>query len=82
MKKFVVFAISFIVLFSLFQILSGWLLTIIYTPNVGEAWYSSANLAKETVIKSSSPYFLTLLIAFISATIAYFIPKKVSGGNS
>lgn len=77
MKKYVVFAISFILLLSLFQVLSGMLLTITYTPDIAEAWNLSANLSEGTVIKSSYSHFLlTLFIAFLSATIAYFIPKK------
>lgn len=83
MKKYVVFAISFILLFSLFQVLSGMLLTITYTPDIAEAWNLSANLSEETIIKSSnSPFLLTLFIAFLSATIAYFIPIKVTKNNS
>jgi len=81
MKKYIVFAISFILLFSLFeflfQVLSGILSTFMYTPDMEEAWNSSANLSQEVVIKSNHRSFLlTLFIAFLSATIAYFIPKK------
>lgn len=77
MKKYIIFAISFILLFSLFQVLSGLVLTLTYTPDMEEAWNMSAGLPQESVIKgSSSPFFLTLLLAFLSATIAYVIPKK------
>jgi len=81
MKKYIVFAISFILLFSLFQllfqVLSGTLLTFMYTPDMEEAWNSSANLSQEVVFKSNHhPFLLTLFFAFLSATIAYFIPKK------
>ncbi|ASK61605.1 hypothetical protein CFK37_05200 [Virgibacillus phasianinus] len=77
MKKYIIFAISFILLFSLFQVLSGMLLTFTYTPDISEAWNLSAN-SQETIIKSShSSFLLTLFIAFLSATIAYFIPKNI-----
>ncbi|WP_010531420.1 hypothetical protein [Lentibacillus jeotgali] len=77
MKKFIIFALSFIVLFVLFQILSGLILTYVYTPDIEEAWNLSAALSRETEINSSSSSFLiTFFIALLSATIAYFIPKK------
>ena len=79
LKKYIIFAISFILLFSIFQVLSGMFLTLMYTPNVEEAWNMSGSLSKEVVITSSYSSFLpTLLIAFLSATIAYFIPKKIT----
>ena len=81
MKKYIVFAVSFILLFSVFfglsQVLAGMLLTSMYTPDVGEAWSMSANLPQEIVIQSSqSPFILTIIVAFLFATIAYFIPRK------
>lgn len=82
MKRYFIFAISFILLFTLFQVLSGVLLTFAYTPDIEGAWNMSANLPQETVIKSShSSFLVTLLVAFISATIAYYIPKKVTNKN-
>lgn len=78
MKKYMIFAISFIFLFSLFQVLSGMLLTYLYTPSVEEALDSGANLPQEVVMNSShNSFLLTLLIAFLSATIAYLIPSKI-----
>lgn len=77
MKKYLIFAISFILLFLLFQILSGLFLTIAYTPDIEEAWNMSADAPQKVVIKGSrSPFLITLFIAFLSASIAYFIPKK------
>ena len=76
MKKYIIFAISFIIIFSLFQVLSGFFLTLTYTPDIVTAWNSSATLPQEIVMKSNSPFLLTLFFAFLSATIAYFIPKK------
>ncbi|WP_087973479.1 hypothetical protein [Oceanobacillus rekensis] len=78
MKKYIIFAISFLLLFSLLQVISGLLLTFMYTPDITEAWNTSANLSQEVVIKSgNNHYLLTLVFAFISATIAYFIPNKI-----
>lgn len=83
MKKYAIFAISFILLFTLFQVLSGMLLTFTYTPDIEEAWNMSANLPQETMIKSShNPFLLTLFIAFLSASIAYFIPKKIANTSN
>jgi quinol-cytochrome oxidoreductase complex cytochrome b subunit len=82
-KRFIIFSISFILLFSLFQILSGMLLTLMYTPDMEEAWNFSGNLSQEVVIQSShSPFSLTLFIAFLAASIAYFIPKKFKNSSN
>lgn len=82
MKKYIIFAISFILLFSLFQVLSGMILTFMYTPDITEAWNTSANLPQEVDIGSNSNFLLTLFIAFLSATIAYFIPKKITKSSN
>ncbi|SFB07982.1 hypothetical protein SAMN04488072_106235 [Lentibacillus halodurans] len=74
MKKYIVFSISFIILFAVFQILSGYLLTIFYTPDITSAWNQAANLSNNTVIKGGSSY-ASLLIAFLAAIFAYFTPK-------
>ncbi|MUK90616.1 hypothetical protein GMD78_19855 [Ornithinibacillus sp. L9] len=85
MKKYIIFIISFLILFSLFQVLSGLFLTYVYTPDIAEAWGMGANLSQEVAIKSSqSPFLFTLFLALLSATIAYFIPEltKYSTGPS
>ncbi|KKE80114.1 hypothetical protein NSA56_18300 [Oceanobacillus caeni] len=77
MKKYIIFVVSFLLVFSLIQVLSGILLTYTYTPDMMEAWNLSPNLTQEVVIKGSHPsLLLTLLIGLISVTIAYFISKK------
>lgn len=82
MKKYIIFATSFILLFSILQILSGVLLTLMYTPNIQEAWNMGGVLSQEVIISSShSPFLTSLLIAFLSATIAYFIPKKLTNNK-
>ncbi|PKR78748.1 hypothetical protein CEY16_03045 [Halalkalibacillus sediminis] len=79
MKKYILFAIIFILLFSITQVLSGVLLTFLYTPDLKEVWNMSDNSPRETVITSSSTSFmLTLFIAFLSATISYFITNKIT----
>lgn len=84
MKKYIIFAISFILLFSLFQVLSGIFLTVAYTPDIEEAWNMSANSSEQVAMKgsSNSSFVYTLFIAFLSATIAYFIPKKFTKDNN
>jgi len=82
MKKYVIFAISFILLFTLFQYLSGLFLTFTYTPNIEDAWNSSVNLSQEVVLKGNQrTLLLPLIIAFLSATIAYFIPGIITKTN-
>ncbi|SFA95490.1 hypothetical protein SAMN04488072_104126 [Lentibacillus halodurans] len=79
MKNYIIFTTSFILLFSLFQILSGLFLTFTYTPGIEEAWNMSAGLPEEAVIISGGSSFLrTLIFGFLAATIAYFIPKKMT----
>jgi len=78
MKKYIIFAISFLGLFVAFQLVAGMLLTVTYTPDVNEAWIMSGSLSQETIIATThNPFLLTLIIAFLSATIAYFIPEKI-----
>jgi len=82
LKKYLIFVISFLLLFSIFQVLFGVFLTSMYTPDIEDAWNMSGSLSQEVVIKNShSPFLLTLFIAFLSATIAYFIPKKLTNNN-
>jgi len=80
-KNYIIFAISFIVLFSAFQILSGYFLTLFYTPDVTEAWNQAGNSSSSVVIKGSS-FFTSLFFAFLVATVAYFIPKIFVKNNS
>ena len=74
MKNYAIFAISFIVLFLLFQLLSGYILTFFYTPDVSSAWNQTGNLSTKTTLEGTSSFF-PLLFAFFAATIAYFVPK-------
>ncbi|BDG47434.1 MULTISPECIES: hypothetical protein [Parageobacillus] len=74
MKKYMIFLVSFVLLFSLTQMLSGILLTATYNPDLSETRNISANLPQEVVFGESSAV-PTLILAVLSATIAYFIPK-------
>lgn len=81
MKKHIVFLVGFILLSSLlilsFQVLSGIFLTSTYTPDIDEAWKTSANLSQEVEIFSSGSSFLfTLITVSLSAIVAYFISHK------
>lgn len=75
MKKYIIFAIRFILLFSLFQVLSGLFLTLTYAPDITDAWDSSTKLPQEVTFGKTFSLH-TLIFAVFSATIAYFIPKK------
>ncbi len=83
MKKYMVFVVSFLLLFSLFivsaEVLSGMYLTSAYTPDIKEAWNANAALPQQTVILSTnSSFLLTLVPALLSATIAYFLSQTFS----
>lgn len=75
MKKYFVFAISFIVLFFAFQMLSGYFLTLFYTPDITAAWNQAGKLSSSVVIKGGS-VFTSFIFAFFIATAAYFISRK------
>ncbi|MCF3944224.1 hypothetical protein [Oceanobacillus alkalisoli] len=79
MKKYLVFIVSFIVMYTVFQILSGMFLTWIYIPDMSSAWFMSANLSQETVITGSNSLGLSLLTAVLAASVAYFILLKFAG---
>ena len=81
MKKYIIFALSFIVFFVVFQILSGYFLTLFYTPDIMSAWDQAEGSSSNVVIKGGSS-FIPLLIAFLAATIAYFTPRMFIKNNS
>ncbi|GCD82773.1 hypothetical protein [Parageobacillus thermoglucosidasius] len=74
MKKYMIFLVSFVLLFSLTQMLSGILLTATYNPDLLETRNISANLSQKVVFGKSSAV-PTLILTVLSATIACFIPK-------
>lgn len=76
MKKYIIFSISFIGVFTLLQVVSGLFLTLTYTPDMTGTLSMGTILSQETLIVGSDSVLPALLIAFLSASIAYFIPKK------
>jgi len=72
LKKYVVFLLSFVLLYIVFQILSGLLLTALYTPNFSTI---NNNVSQEVVFGQNSiiPFLGTLLVA----TLAYFLSQKI-----
>jgi hypothetical protein len=72
LKKYFVFILSFIVLFVGFQLLSGAILTALYTPDfsaIGGGFSQEVEFGKTNAI----PLLGTLLVA----TLAYFLSQKV-----
>lgn len=83
MKKYIIFVVSFLLLFTILQYLAGMLFTLMYSPDIDEAWKMAGVLSEETVIKGNTiPFLLTLCSALLAASIAYFIPKKFNGNSS
>lgn len=83
LKKYIVFSISFVLLFSFIYVLSGMVLTYLFVPSIEEAWNSVANSSQEVVRnRYDSSFLFTLFIAFLSASIAYFIQMKTSGKSN
>ncbi|MFD1738358.1 hypothetical protein ACFSCX_17685 [Bacillus salitolerans] len=72
MKKYVVFILSFSLLYIVFQVLSGMLLTALYTPDFSSI---NNNVSQEVVFGQTSiiPFLGTLLVA----TLAYFLSQKI-----
>lgn len=79
MKKYLIFAIGFVVLFLLFEFTLGFFITFMFAPDVSGSWNQSGLLPPEvwmTGIPGNS-FSYSLLIGLFSATIAYFIANKV-----
>jgi len=68
LKKYFVFIIRFLLLYTVFQILSGTVLTAFYTPDFSA---KTGSLSQEVVF--GEPSSIPLLIA----TTAYFLAQKV-----
>lgn len=76
MKKFLLFMISFTLVFLILQTASGMIITTIYPVSVGDAWSQSASLPQETMVSGSIlTSVITLFIVLISAAAAYFVQK-------
>lgn len=68
-KKYIIFSISFVVIYTLIQFGSGLFLTLTYTPGMTGTGNMGTIISQETFI---------LCTAFLSASIAYFIPNKLT----
>jgi len=72
LKKYFVFIIRFLLLYTVFQILSGTVLTAFYTPDFSA---KTGSLSQEVVF--GEPSSIPLLISLLIATTAYFLAQKV-----
>ncbi|AXI40462.1 hypothetical protein CX649_06210 [Bacillaceae bacterium ZC4] len=72
MKKYFVFIIRFLLLYTVFQILSGTVLTAFYTPDFSA---KTGSLSQEVVF--GEPSSIPLLISLLITTTAYFLAQKV-----
>lgn len=72
LKKYFVFILSFGLLYIAVQIVSGWLLTALYIPNLS----SMNNAVSQEVVfgQTSTIPFLTILLV---ATLAYVFAQKL-----
>ncbi len=75
MKNYIIFIASFLLFFFITQWALGVLYTMVYTPNISEAWNRSGDLSQGIVIAKGSSNLITLLTAGVAATAAYFIPR-------
>ncbi|MEJ9282306.1 MAG: hypothetical protein C0P75_002635 [Bacilli bacterium] len=73
MKKYLVFIISFILLYAVFQLFSGFILTILNTPNFS----TGASTQTVTFGETSKWSFLLMTIA---ASVAFFVSTKFQRG--
>lgn len=83
MRGYMIFGVSFILAFSLIRFLSVLLVTRFYnwtSPPGGLEWtMENPNQLPETVYENVfSSFLMTLIISFVSASIAYFISRKMS----
>ncbi len=70
LKKYLVFIISFATIYTVFQIVSGLILTASYTPDFSSI---EGNLSQEVVFGTTS---IPLLITLLTATLAFFLSQK------
>jgi hypothetical protein len=73
MKKYMVFIVSFGLLYIVFEILSGMILTSMFTPDFPS---TASGLSKEVAFGTHSS--LPVLMGLLAATLAFFISHKVN----
>ncbi|GIN85822.1 hypothetical protein J6TS2_22080 [Heyndrickxia sporothermodurans] len=72
MKKFLIFISSFFLLYMILQIGSGFILTMMYTPNTSIV---DSQLSQEVVFGKSSSF--SLVIPLLAAILSFFIARQV-----
>lgn len=72
MRKFIVFIFSFMLLFIVLQIISGWVLTIFYTPD-----FSSTKIGVNQEVMFGQTSIIPLLATLSIATLAYYFSQKL-----
>ncbi|WP_088102858.1 hypothetical protein [Halalkalibacter urbisdiaboli] len=73
MKKYLVFIVSFGLLYIVIEILSGIILTSMFTPDFS---ITASGLSKEVAFGTHSSF--PILIGLLVATLAFFISNKVN----
>ncbi|PEK98333.1 hypothetical protein [Bacillus sp. AFS017336] len=77
MKKYLLFVLSFILLFGVINVFSGMLQTVFYQPDFSNLWNNVEQLHNEVIfVKSSSTP--TIIVTLISATIAFYLQSRLS----
>ncbi|MBS4175110.1 hypothetical protein [Bacillus sp. FJAT-49736] len=78
MKKYILFLSVFIAGFIALQIISGMVLTIMYTPT----WTETSALSSNVVEFGNTSAISSLIIALLALGIAFFSTKLVKKKNS
>ncbi|MGE6379237.1 hypothetical protein [Peribacillus muralis] len=76
MKKYLFFTISFLLLFTILQVISGLILTAAYTPD-----FSGATRTAGSSIIVSQSQLPVMTLAALSAILSYFISNRVMKSN-
>lgn len=71
MKKYLVFTVSFFLLYLILQIGSGFVLTALYSPSP-----SIGNQLSQKIVFGEVSYY-PVIIAFLAAIISFFLVQKV-----
>ncbi|MGM0846158.1 MAG: hypothetical protein ACQEUT_14365 [Bacillota bacterium] len=74
MKKFLIFLVSFLVLYFVLQIGSGLVLTALYMPDIEGTWETSTVLSSEVAFGGGFTYF-SLIFLLTAALLAAFTAK-------
>ena len=72
LKNYLVFIVSFILLYTVFQLLSGVILTAFYTPDFSVI---EGNLSQEVAFGET--HSIPLLVILVIATTSYVLSKKL-----